>query len=307
VAGQPFGFYTSQSDNTGSVKFEVRNYYGPGEIIAQVGEQNKNNYRIDINSPFADNASSSGLPYFALSEKSEYDLLQKSISMQAQNIYRADSIRKFTVPLLQDTLPFFGHAEYAYLLDDYKRFTTMEEVLREYVTSVNVVLRNSKLYIVYLTMPRQVYHDNILVMLDGVALTDYNKIFSYDPLKVKKLEVVPRRYLFGSRLFSGIASFETYNGKFDGFELDPALLSIDYEGLQLQREFYSPVYEGGDRQNRIPDLRSTLYWTPELLTDRSGKADLSSPSDQKGKFIVVLEGISKKGNAVFGTATFAVE
>ncbi|MEI9912991.1 MAG: hypothetical protein WDO71_27120 [Bacteroidota bacterium] len=309
VPSAPFGFYISQSDSTGSVKFEVRNYYGPGEIIAQVGEQNKNNYRVDINSPFADDSSSSGLSYFALPEKSEYDLLQKSIAMQAQNIYRPDSIRKFTVPLLQDTLPFFGRAEYAYLLDDYKRFTTMEEVLREYVIAVNVVLRNSKLYMsIFDDATRQIYHDNILVMLDGVPLSDYNKIFSYDPLKVKKLEVVPRRYLFGSRIFSGIASFETYNGKFDGFELNPALLSIDYEGLQLQREFYSPVYQGGDQQSRIPDLRTTLYWTPELLTDRSGKANLQFyTSDQKGKFIVVLEGISKKGNAVFGTATFSVE
>jgi hypothetical protein len=274
-----------------------------------VGEQNKNNYRIDINSPFADDPPSSVMHYFALSEKSEYDLLQKSIAMQAQNIYRPDSIRKFTAPLLQDTLPFFGHPEFAYLLDDYKRFTTMEEVLREYVTSVNVVLRNSKLYMsIFDDASRQIYHDNILVMLDGVPLTDYNKIFSYDPLKVKKLEVVPRRYLFGSRLFSGIASFETYNGKFDGFELDPSLISIDYEGLQLQREFYSPLYAASDRQNRIPDLRTTLYWTPELLTDRSGKANLQFyTSDQKGKFIVVLEGISKKGDTVFGTAAFAVE
>ena len=198
-------------------------------------------------------------------------MLDKSIAMQAQNIYFADSIRKFNPPELADTLPFFGKAEFSYPLDEYKRFTTMEEVLREYVRSINVVLRDGKLYMtmydelyakMYVDATQAIYRDNILVLLDGVPLMNYNRIFSYDPLKVKKLEVVPRRFVMGGINFNGIASFETYNGRFDGFEMTPGVVAVDYEGLQLQREFYSPSYESNiEKERRVPDFRTTLYWT----------------------------------------------
>ena len=96
----------------------------------------------------------------------------------------------------------------------------MEEVLREYVQSINVVLRDGKLYMtmydelyakMYADVNQAIYRDNILVLLDGVPLMNYNRIFSYDPLKVKKLEVVPRRFVMGGINFNGIASFETYH------------------------------------------------------------------------------------------------
>ncbi len=309
VPSSPYGFYLARSDSMGNVFFDTRNYYGPGELIAQANRVNNNNYRIDIYSPFSDDPSYSALPSFSLTTKTSDRLLEKSIAMQAQNIYQADNIRKFNVPLVKDTVPFYGNAEFRYLLDDYKRFTTMEEVLREYVTSINVVLRNGQLYMsIFDESIREIYHDNILLLLDGVPLADYNKIFSYDPLKVKKLEVIPRRYLYGQRYYSGIASFETYDGKFNGFDLDPSLIAVDYEGLQLQREFFSPQYDGNAAINRIPDLRTTLYWYPQLLVDDSRKANLQFyTSDQKGKFIVVLEGINQKGQPVSATSSFEVQ
>ncbi len=309
VPASPFGFYVSRSDSTGLVQFEVRNYYGPGDIIALVDAPNKNNYRIDFYSPFADEPAHSILPAFSLPSRSEDVLLQKSIAMQAQNIYRGDSIRSFSLPRLVNNYPFYGRPEVSYLLDDYKRFTTMEEVLREYVTPINVTLRDAKLYLsMFDEFTREVYHDNILVLLDGVPLVDYNKIFSYDPLKVKKLEVIPRRYIYGSRYFSGIASFETYDGKFDGFQLDSALVAVDYEGLQLQREFYSPRYDGVSGLSRIPDLRTTLYWQPQLTTGENKTTRTRFyTSDQTGKFIAVLEGISRNGQPLFATTSFSVE
>lgn len=309
VPSVPFGFYLAQSDSLGNIQFEVPGYYGTGEIIAQVDAPNKNDYRIDFNSPFSDDACFTPLTQLSLRQKEEESILERSIAMQAQNIYESDSLRRFFAPDLQDTLPFFGRSEYTYMLDDYKRFTTMEEVLREYVTPINVALRGGKLYLsIFDESTKEIYHDNMLVLLDGVPLVDHNKIFSYDPLKVKRLDVVPRRFVYRSRYFHGIASFETYTGKFDGFELDPALVAIDYEGLQLQREFYSPKYDSNSSESRLPDFRTTLYWNPTLLINETGKASLRFfSSDQKGKFVVVIEGLTRKGNPVFATTSFSVE
>jgi hypothetical protein len=145
--------------------------------------------------------------------------------------------------------------------------------------------------------------------VDGVALSNPNKIFSYDPLKVSRLDVVANQYILGSSIFNGVASFSTYEGNFTGFELDPKLVAIDYSGLQLQREFYSPVYETKEQlEKRIPDFRNTLFWSPDITTNKEGKAAIQFySSDKKGKYIAIVQGISKNGEPVFSFTTFQVE
>lgn len=308
--GNPFGFCAAKTDSNGMVYFDVKNYYGPGDIIIQAGRDTTNNYRVDILTPFADDHQLGRLPFFSIAKKEENNLIGKSIAMQVQNIYVTDSIRRFNPPALVDTFPFFGKAEYSYRLDDYKRFATMEEVLREYVMPINVALRNGKLHMnMYDAVTQTIYTHDVLVLLDGVPLMNYNKIFSYDPFKVKKLDVVPVKYQIGGINFKGIASFETYQAKFDGFDLTPGIVAVDYEGLQLQREFYSPVYEtSGERAKRIPDLRSTLYWMPDVPTDKAGKGSLQFyTSDQPGKFVALLQGFNARGEPVSTASSFIVE
>ncbi len=316
--GAPFGFYASKSNEKGIVQFEIKNYYGPGEIIIQAGRDTISKYRVDVLTPFTDEPQLRNLPYLSFKKENETMFADKSAAMQAQNIYLADSIHQFMLPAFRDTFPFFGTAEYSYRLDDYKRFTTMEEVMREYVRPVNVVLRNGKLYMriydelyvnLYNDVSQAIYGDDILAMLDGVPLFNHNKIFSYDPLKVKKLEVVPQKYMMGGKVFNGILSLESYTGKFDGFEMLPGVVAIDYEGLQMQREFYLPDYEvNAERLKRIPDFRSTLYWSPNISMDKNDKASVQFyTSDINGKFKVVLQGFNGKGEAVTATSNFEVE
>lgn len=54
-----------------------------------------------------------------------------------QKNFAAHKIITSAVPI-KDSLPFFGRETIKYELDDYVRFSTMEEVLREYVRELNV-------------------------------------------------------------------------------------------------------------------------------------------------------------------------
>ncbi|MEP7373363.1 MAG: hypothetical protein ABI675_08195 [Chitinophagaceae bacterium] len=303
----PFGLSVAKTDSNGIVSFEVSGYYGPGEIIIQASHETTSSYRVDVLIPFAEDNPLQQIPFFSMTRKEEMDLTSRSIAMQAQNIYVADSLRRFYTPLMMDSFPFFGKPEFSYRLDDYKRFTTMEEVLREYVSSIDVALRNGKLYMsIFDDALKTVYSNEALVLIDGVPIMDYQKIFSYDPLKVKKLDIVPRRYVLGEIDYKGIASFETYQGKFDGFELTPGIISVDYDGLQLQREFYSPAYEtSNEKEKRIPDYRSTLYWMPDSKGEQSSLQFYTS--DLQGKFLVVLQGFNANGEPVSATGSFTVE
>ena len=183
----------------------------------------------------------------------------------------------------------------------------MEEVLREYVQEVAVIKQNNKLR---LESGRRdpagiLYRYEPLVMVDGVPLfDDPNKVFAYDPLKVKELQIMNRRYFLGASVFEGILNFKTYSGRPEGFISDPTATVLDYEGVQSQREFFAPVYESQAQVNsRMPDFRNLLHWAPVVSSNQSGKVQISFyTSDLAGKYMVVIEGITSEGRA--GTTTF---
>ena len=72
---------------------------------------------------------------------------------------------------------------------------------------------------------------------------------------------------------------------------------FDYEGIQFAREFYSPAYDTRDQvASRLPDFRNVLYWSPDIKTDSVGRAVFDFyTSDVKGKYVVVVQGMSKTG------------
>ena len=143
--------------------------------------------------------------------------------------------------------------------------------------------------------------------VNGVPVFDPNKLIKYDPLKVKKIDIVKRKYFYGPLIFNGIVNFTTYSPDPSMLaELDPVIM--EYEGLQYQREFYSPVYETQEEiSSRLPDFRNVLYWSPGVQTDAQGKTEIDCfTSDLKGKFIIVLQGMSTDGRAGEKSISFEV-
>ncbi len=303
VPGTRTQFKGSISDSTGKVVFELRDFYNTGEVIVQTDNFADSTISIELQNPFSEKYT----PAF-LQEKmvalSAPELQIQNMAVQVQNEFNASRMRQFSLPAV-DTMPFYYKADVSYLLDNYTRFNAMEEVLREYVTPVNVRKQNGRYHLpVYDEPSKGFFNSDPLVLLDGVPLFDFNRLLEYDPLKVKKLDVVSRRYFMGNMAFEGIVNFITYKGNMDGFELDPHTTVIDYQGLQLQREFYSPDYsQPSDALSHLPDYRQLLYWTADASTDKNGKRQLSFyTSDIPGRYTIVLQGITANGQTISKTA-----
>ncbi|HEY4063971.1 MAG TPA: hypothetical protein VGM30_18820 [Puia sp.] len=308
VPGIEFGFQAGITDSAGRIFFDMKDFYGPGGIVIHSGEAADSPFKVEIFSPFSEQYSTRALPPLSqafyppvapAASGAQQWLIDRSVGMQVQNIYSGDSMQRFRFPAI-DTGRFYGHADYTYMLDDYTRFTTMEEVLREYVREINVNHMSGRLHVKMLDEPRRQFFEdnNDLVLLDGIPVPD-DRIFAIDPLKIRRLEVIPRQYFLGPSVFNGIASFTTYKGDYDGLELDPHSLLIDYEGMQLQREFYSPVYATAEQTaSPQPDFRELLYWAPRIHTDAQGnKAYDFYTSDLPGKYVAVVQGIDDNGTA----------
>lgn len=299
IPGKRVQLYSSQSDSTGRLTYNTKQFFGPNEIIAQTNTLVDSTCRIELNSPFSEQTTKTLLPKFEFTPEMINPLKEHSLGIQVLNIYSADKIKKFNEPKI-DSSAFYGKPFKTYKLDDFVRFTTMEEDLREYVSEDNIVKSRGKFHIKVLN-ERGFLDTDPLVLIDGIPFFNIDKIFTVDPLKVRKLEVVPFRYYYGPSVQDGIFSFITYKGDLGGVDLDPKAVVMDYEGLQLHRVFYSPVYGSeAEASSRVPDFRTLLYWSPNV----NGAVSFYT-SDQKGKYVGVIQGLSAKGEA--GSQYFSFE
>ncbi|MBC7920131.1 MAG: hypothetical protein H7Z75_03490 [Ferruginibacter sp.] len=299
--------YGSRSDEAGQVQFETKDLYGSRDLVLQTNAQRDSAYRVQLDSPYAEAVSSVRLPELDLARSRQNPLRLRSIQAQTQAVYFPPSADRYAAPET-DSSAFYGVPDETYLLADYTRFTVMEEVMREYVPGVQVRKRKGDFYFQALNRPRRLFFEGEpLILLDGVPVFRTSAIMAFDPLKIKKLEVVTRSYVLGPLVFDGIVSYATSNGDLAGFGLDPRSLILEYEGLQRQREFYAPRYDTpGQTASRLPDFRSLLHWSPKVVTGGGGKNGLDFyASDQPGVYSVVVQGVS--GSGLAGSQTFQFE
>ncbi|MEO6630711.1 MAG: TonB-dependent receptor plug domain-containing protein, partial [Mucilaginibacter sp.] len=81
------------------------------------------------------------------------------------------------------------------------------------------------------------------------------------------------------------------------YKESPGAITFKANGFYKARQFYMPKYEHTDTAAAKKDLRTTVYWNPEIPTDISGNAQFGFyNTDGKGSYKVVVEGIDAEGN-----------
>lgn len=307
--------YGYKSDSLGAVYFESDKMYGRNLIALQ--SNISDSFQISVLSPYAEKFFNRSFPKKTVYKNSSDWSDNYYLWNRIQHVYNSDWQKRFIDRRL-DSIPFFGKPSKTYILDNYVRFTKMEEVIREYVQEVSVRRKGNDFHLMTLnatafevpgaTSLGTMFEDDPLVLVDGIPVFDINKVIAFDPLKVKKLDVLAKRFFQGPLEADGIINFTTYKGDLENFPLDPNTVILDYDGLQKQREFYSPVYEGESQKNsRRPDFRSLLFWSPEIHTDTLGNGVCSFyTSDLPGNYLMLINGITADGYCGSQVSTFIV-
>jgi hypothetical protein len=299
---------TTLSKRSGIVQYVLKDFKGPQRLILQTDLAKDSTHKIVIDNPFSTAFVASVSKPFASHPSFRKALSLRSVAMQVQNIFNDDKEEWFSQERA-DSTAFYGKADETYFLDDFTRLPVMEEVMREYVPGVLVRKRKGSFYFALLDEVNDVvFQEEPLVLMDGVPVFNIDRLMTFDPLKVKKLEVITRRYFLGNMTFPGVVSYSTYAGDMAGFPVHPKSITINYEGLQQRREFYSPQYENEKlRNSRIPDQRHLLYWQPTLEV-KNGIAEVEFyTSDLTGEFTVQAQGLTSSGLMGSGTHRFSVK
>jgi hypothetical protein len=310
VPGSMTQFRTSVADAEGLIKYELQNFYGGSSIVLQPNTFSDSISKIEIDDPFSKRYSKRKMPAFYRLVNYPNTILDQSISMQVQNIYTADKQKQFSFPLGVDTSAFYITPDLKYALDDYTRFTSMEEVLREYVAMVNVTRRSGRVYLPVLNSAENLFFQtDPLVLVDAVPIFNFNTFLQFDPLKMKTVDVVTRRYILGNSIFEGILNWKTYTPALTNYEFPSNVSVLDYEGLQIEREFYAPAYNTAEAlSSHLPDFRNVLQWKPSIQLNGNNKTTIEFyTSDLPGKYAVVVQGLSQNGLCGSKIITFEVK
>ena len=91
------------------------------------------------------------------------------------------------------------------------------------------------------------------------------------------------------------------------YNQDMALLMTDVNGYYESRTFYSPSYDI-DKERVRKDARTTIFWEPEVTTDKDGQTTISYfNADPKTRVKVSVQGLSSQGSPISASAEYWVK
>lgn len=136
-------------------------------------------------------------------------------------------------------------------------------------------------------------------VLDGV-FTSPSVINAMPISMISHIDVFkgPDGIIFGPDGVNGVIAFFTKEtGISEGLQKNGGIANFQLAGYSIGREFYTPDYSKKSDDHKKPDYRTTLYWNPEI--DFAAKDQMEFyTSDDKGVYLIHLEGITSEGKIV---------
>ena len=143
---------------------------------------------------------------------------------------------------------------------------------------------------------------SMVVIVDGALLDgdyldnlNYNDIYSIEVLRSGSFLSI-----YGSSAPGGALVITTRRAGDSNYitsTIPAGLITYPFKGYFRAKTFYTPKYTHAKTEAEPFDLRNTIYWQPNVITDKDGKASFEYfNADTKGTYRVVVEGIDDNGS-----------
>lgn len=291
VIGDISSFYSSSVDSSGKVSFVTSNIFGEKDVVLEAAS------KMEIVSRFV-NIPQKDIPVLQIDPSMTDMLEERGVRMQIE--------RRFQDNIFLDTLNRngvglkFGKPSVTYRLDDYTRFESVEETIREFIPEVRTRRsgNNREMQV------RCIVNYNIskfsetppLLLLDGVQLTNSRQILDYDPTLIEEIRIYTSRYVFDGVVYDGIINFLTFKKNAQSLKLEGNSKIVKYDGMN----YTVTKNQGEDVDENYPDYRETLFWNPsmKLRAGNTERIEVVYPI-YEGNFSIVVEGVTATGIPVY--------
>lgn len=268
----------------------------PGQIVTP----NKNTGDIEVN------VNESLMPYLAESgryfdEQSKRGLLDRTIMLDEVKI-----VEKKNPAPNSSNLNGAGHADQVFTEKDLETAFSLSQFLSGRIAGVTV--SNGKAYM--MRSGGLNGRTPMAIVLDGMNMGDdfdLDNIVVQDVESVEVLKSIANTAIYGMNGGSGVLVITSKRGGASSSynRYAPGIVTYAPKGFYTVRTFYSPKYNA--TQDSKPDLRTTVYWNPQVVSDATGKANINYfNTDQSGTFRIVIEGIDNLGNLARKVYTYTV-
>ena len=304
AAGSPTDLYIGRSDGDERVRFYTSNIYGDREIVCEVSQLDRKEGYIDFESPFLFPTVGS-LPKLALNRDQRPDLVARKAALRAEKALRIDTLVTFMTH--REDLLLAAVPSHRYHLDDYTRFHSVREILVEILPELRLKTDHGvpSLHLTYSDAlgRRNEQTNNIVVMMDGVYLSDVNLLLDFDAMLIEDIDIYDQPFVCGRTPLHGLVNFITKKNYVTALNFPANVRVVDFQGVA-----YPVAYSGVVPEGEGQDLRQLLYWHPilELEAASDYRLEFTAPG-YSGRFKAVAEGFAEDGTPVYQEFTFEVE
>lgn len=295
VLGREPEFFSNYSDVDGRFYFSFPAYKGSRDLFVSTYHSGEEELELLIDRDFE--TRSALLPSYPLQIA---DSLKKVITALSVNAQVAQQYFTFPTSVSDDSIVdqrlFYGHPSVTVLFDDFIKLPTMEEYFAEVIPQVTLKKNRKTSYFVVIGSHPDLNIYQPLVMIDGVAIFDVDAVLNVSPRLIDRVEIITAPYVLGSVTFGGIVSLITRNGDMGYIDLPSSGLLVSYQ--MLEESLSDPVI-GAEQELRVPDVRNTLYWDPEIIIAPEGSHHIEfMTSDGKGSYDIHIRGVDEMGRTI---------
>lgn len=334
VLDNDLGFITGETDEEGRFFFSGNDFYDSTDMLLQAKRKLKKEgkFRDDVFikldkqvAPAINSEVFQPIPFSLLDNKEQY-LAQKEKMEKADRAFNFDAdatmldavsvtgIRQIVNDPFESPFKIYGDPTNRIIADSVMRGGPLINVYDLFARIPGVrILGSFPNQGVRIGGPKNLSGGNDpLYLLDGINISS-EALSSISPSIISHVDVLkgPDAVIYGAQGANGVIAIYTKTGMgYEGIKTPPnmGVLNVSHPGYSKVREFFTPNYDIPKDEHAKPDIRTTLFWKPTILTgDAENESFSFYTSDQPGVFDVIIEGITVDGEPLFLKETFKVK
>ena len=261
-------------------------------MAAQLVTKNKNEAEIEVNV-------NKTLDVYLKNSRNQFDYLVKNgFANRSIMLAEVKIVEKKKLAKNSSNLNGAGNADYVVTSDQLKYCLRLTQCLQSLVPGV--IVQNG---IAYSTRSMYSSFSGLVPMqliIDGMYV-DPTFLDNVNPVDIDAIEVLKsggNTAIYGIRGGGGVLIITTKRGErnLNYSRYATGIANYNPKGYYKAREFYSPNYANPNEKPGLKDLRTTIYWNPNVVTDLLGKASVEFyNADGPGSYRAIIEGLNAEG------------